>query len=112
MGKDKSHRSYTKYTKYRNLFNRIKRTQKQNYFNEQFSKFRHNAKMTWSVINEVIGRNNDKLSPVDCFKIKNSNVTDKRIIVEEFCALFTNVGKKYVNEIPNAKHKPSHYNYG
>ena len=70
MGKDKSHRSYIKYTKYRNLFNRIKRTQKQNYFNEQFSKFRHNAKMTWSVINEVIGRNNDKLSPVDCFKIK------------------------------------------
>ena len=46
------------------MFNRIKRTQKQNYFNEQFSKFRHNAKMTWSVINEVIGRNNDKLSPV------------------------------------------------
>ena len=44
--------------------------------------------MTWSVINEVIGRNNDKLSPVDCFKIKNSDV-----IAEEFWALFTNVGK-------------------
>ena len=43
LGKDKSHRSYIKYTKYRNMFNRIKRTQKQNYFNEQFSKFRHNA---------------------------------------------------------------------
>ena len=49
--------------------------------------------MTWSVINEVIGRNNDKLSPVDCFKLKNSNVTDKKIIAEEFCTFFTNVGK-------------------
>ena len=43
--------------------------------------------MTWSVINEVIGRNNDKLSLVDCFNIKKSNVTDKIIIAEEFCVL-------------------------
>ena len=87
LGKDKSQPSYIKYTKYLNLFNQIKRTQKQNNFNEQFSKFRHNARMTWSVINEVIGRNNDKLSLVDCFNIKNSNVTDKIIIAEEFCVL-------------------------
>ena len=32
-----------------------------------------------------------------------------RIIAEEFCAFFINVGKKYASDIPNAKHKPSHY---
>ena len=39
---------------YNNLYNKIRRAAKKYYYENQFSKFAHNIKNTWSVIKEIL----------------------------------------------------------
>jgi len=109
LGKDKTHQNFTKYRSYRNKYNELKRITRQNYYNEVFQKYRHNAKNTWSVINSLIGRSNDKSTISETFKINDINISNHDQIAEEFFDFFTKVGPQYAREIPRSKYHPMHY---
>lgn len=109
LRKEKSHQYHTKYIEYRNKFNQLKRTTKENYYNELFNKYKHDIRKTWGAINTLIGRTNDKSTITDTLKIDNQIVTDKTKISNEFCNFFTNIGMKYANDIPVAKFNHNHY---
>ena len=109
IGKDKNHPKSTKYSQYRNAYNSLKRKAKSTFYNELFIKYRHDIRKTWGVINSLIGKTNDKSSISETFKINNAPINDPELIANEFCKLFTNIGKKYANDIPTSQFSFDHY---
>ena len=91
------------YKSYKNLFESLKKKAEKKYYSEKISKYRNDAKKTWSIMQEIIGK----------IKLKSSNFPrritvnevdpfDERKIANEFNALFTNIGSKLTSKIPNA----------
>ena len=91
------------YKSYKNLFESLKKKAKKKYYSEKISKYKHDAKKTWSIMKELIGK----------IKLKSSNfprritvnevdIFDKCKITNEFNALFTNIGSKLASKIPHA----------
>ncbi len=109
LGQVKQNAHYTRYIKYRNSYNTLKRLVKQNYYNDLFSKYSQDSRKTWSVINTLIGRNNDKTTISDSFKINNRTSTNHKEIANAFGYFFTNVGMEYAQAIPKSKHSEFHY---
>ena len=100
---------YQKYQKYRNMLNSLKRNMKYNYYDNLLTKYKHDIKKTWKVLNTIIGRTNDKTSIPDNFIIDGSHTDDKNKIAEEFCNYFSNVGQKLAANIPNVGIDPLSY---
>ena len=92
--------NYKKYTIYRNLYNKLKRTAKQNHYSQIFHKFKNDIKNTWKTINSIIDRTNDKTSLPQNFTINNNKTSNSKEIADSFCNYFTNIGPKYANDIP------------
>lgn len=109
MGKDKKNLHYEKFINYRNMYNKLKRLTKQKYYDDLLSKYQHNIRKTWGIINSLIGRTNDKGTISEIFKINNIAINNPTQISNEFCKFFTNIGKQYANDIPNSKYSPNHY---
>jgi hypothetical protein len=42
LGKDKTNLHFIKFIKFRNMYNKLKRLTKQNYYNDLFTKYKHN----------------------------------------------------------------------
>ena len=64
---------------------------------------------TWSVINNIIGRNNDNSSISNVFKIDGRNEINPMTIANGFCEFFTNVGKHCADKIGKSKNTFSQY---
>ena len=109
LGENKEHPAYAEYNIFCNTYNRLKRITKFNYYNELLTKYRHDIRKTWGVINTLISRTNDKTSISDTFKINGNLVSNPQMISNEFCDFFTNIGKKYSDAIPPAKYSCDHY---
>ena len=93
-----------KYTQYRNNYNTLKRISKQNYYAMQLEKYKFDSKNTWSILNNIIGKNNNKTSIADSFKLEcGTLITDPKDISNEFCKYFSEVGNKFASKIPQPK---------
>jgi hypothetical protein len=109
LGKPKTDAQHEKFIRFRNIYNKTKRTAKQNHYKDLFHKYKHDIKKTWGVINSLIGRTNDKSSISNTFKIANQNITNHDQIANEFCKFFTNIGMTYASEIPDPTFPHNHY---
>lgn len=99
-----------KYTHYRNRYNKLKRISKQNYYAAQLNKYKCDSKNTWSVLNNLIGKHNNKSTMSDRFEIDNKKlINDPKYISNEFCKYFSEVGNKFASKIPNPKTPYNHY---
>ena len=99
-----------KFTEYRNTYNRLKRLSKQNYYTTQLEKYKFDSKNTWSVLNNLIGKNNNKTPIPDKFKLENGNsICNPKIISNEFCKYFTEIGNKFASKIPKPKRPFNEY---
>ena len=101
--------TYKTYIKYRNLYNQIKRVAKQTYYAQQLAKYQHDIRQTWKIINNTMGKTNNKSDISQTFKDNNSNISDPHIIANKFCEYFTNIGLTYANNIPSSNHIPHFY---
>ena len=97
---DKKSFVYKKYKNYKKVYNKIKRNAKQDYYKNKFDEFSSDIKKTWSTLNKIIGRSNDKSSFPDSFKVNNSSINDTKTIANGFCEYFTNVGHNFASKIP------------
>ena len=75
-------------------------TSKQIYYNEQLSKFRNDSPRTWTVINTLIGKHQEKSAISDIFNINNKLIDNPNVIADAFCHYFSNIGKKFAQNIP------------
>ena len=89
------------YITYRNKLTTLIRNSKRNYYADKLNELKHNAKQTWKVLNNILGRNN-KPSISPHFKIGSSYVSDPTIIADHFNSYFVNIGPKLANDIPSS----------
>jgi hypothetical protein len=95
---------FCKYKKYRNKLHNLIRKAKRQFYYSKFQKSKNNMKLTWSTINNVLGRSKCNRTQTQ-FKIENGDtVTDPHQISNDFNEYFVNIGPKLADEIGN-EHK-------
>ena len=80
------------YKTYKNLFEMLKLKSKKIYYTNLITKYKSNAKKTWQVIKEVIGKTDLINSSLPKrITVDNIETYDKKIISKEFNNYFINV---------------------
>ena len=100
---EKSHPKHIKYVNYRNKLSSLKRIARQKYYSELIDSYKNDMHKTWSVINGLIGRKNDKSSISDMFLINSKLESDAGRISNGFCDFFTDVGRSCAAKIGPSK---------
>ena len=88
---------------YKNLFESIEKKPKKKYYLEKVSKYKNDAKRTWSIMKELVGK--IKLKPSNLPRrvtLNEVDAFDEPKIANEFNAFFTNIESKLASKIPNA----------
>jgi hypothetical protein len=107
--KIKTDPAYVTYIQYRNLYNRLKRTAKQTYYEQRFNMYKNDLKRTWKMLNSLIRHKSDKSSIQETFKHDNQVISNKNIIAEQFCDYFSNVGPNLSKDIKVSEKDHDHY---
>jgi hypothetical protein len=94
-----------RYKQYRNKLNHLLRMAEKRHITQLLEKYRFNMKKTWSVMKDIINKNN---KPPDCtvFKQNDKLVTDKVDICNAFNDFFINVGSTLDKKIPHSHTNP------
>ena len=83
------------YKSYKNLFESLKKKAKKKYHSEKISKYKHDAKKSWSIMKELIGKIKPKSSNLPrIITVDKVDIFDERKIANEFNAFFTNIRSK------------------
>ena len=109
INKSRTGIKYKNYIKYRNIYNALKRTAKSEYYAQLFQDHKYDIRKTFKVINQIIGKTNNKSSIAQTFKVNDTDITDPQKIAQQFCHFFTNIGPKYANDIPPSINTSDHY---
>ena len=95
------------YKRYRNLLNRIIKLAKNNYIKEKLIQSHGNAKSTWKIINNLIGRSEKTTN--NTFVINSTPTTDKKRIANHFNHYYANLAKNTTTNLPIIDHDFNHY---
>ena len=94
------------YKIYSNKLNKIKITNKRNYYNAQFTKCKNNLKATWKIIGTLIKRKSKGMQyPAKLIK-NNCSYTNKRDIANQLNQHFVTVGPNLANSLPKSNDDP------
>ena len=85
---------------YNRIINRSKTYLKKRYCAEKFHQLKNNIKLTWRLINEVLGNNPNK-SISTKFNINDKCITDQQEIANHFNSFFASIGTKISQQIKN-----------
>ena len=85
---------------YNRIINRSKTYLKKRYYAEKFHQLKNNIKLTWRLINEVLGNNPNK-SISTKFNINDKCITDQQEIANHFNSFFASIGTKISQQIKN-----------
>ena len=91
----------TKYHEYWNVLNRIKRREKISYYHDLCKKLMNNTKKLWEIVNQTVGKTNDKTCILDKLRVGNMTIDNPVQISNELATYLANVGPKYANTIKN-----------
>jgi hypothetical protein len=105
----KEHEFHKHYVNYRNLYNTIKRSTKQNYYEQMLNQNKSNLKKTWQILNTLIGKCNDKTNVPQELLVENKLVNDPQEVADAFGEYFSKVGAQYSDTIPKSNIEPEHY---
>ena len=95
---------------YKKLFETIKRRSKKTFFSEKLQKFKGDAKKTWSVMKEILGKCITKSSTLPTkITVNKTDIFDTKKIADEFNKFFTNIGTDLANKISNASKRFDFY---
>ena len=91
------------YKDYRKLFETITMKSKRKYYSEKLLQFQGDAKKTWRIMKEVIGKSKLIHSTLPRKIIINKNVIfEEKHIANAFNNFFINIGPKLADDIPTA----------
>ena len=98
------------YKIYKTLFETIKKRSKKKFYSEKLQKFKGDAKKTWSVMKEILGKCTTKSSTLPTkITVNKTDIFDTKKIADEFNKFFTNIGTDLANKIPNASKRFDFY---
>ena len=94
---------------YNRIYNKLRRTAKQNFYTNKFQSYIKNIKHTWNVIKEVIGCKKQKDQLPGFFRSNGTILSDYLEIANDFNTFFSQVGPKLASEIDNTDLKFEDY---
>ena len=98
-----------KYIDYRNILNRLKCFSKMSYFVKKCTEFKNNSKKLWSMINNIVGKTNDKKGVIEKLYVNNIETSNAEAIVNHFGEHFAGVGKQFVSQITKSNKTINQY---
>ena len=78
----------------------MKRSCKARYYKNSCEKYKNNTKKLWEIINECVGKTNNKNCIIDSIKTQQGTLTDPTEIVNELCNHYSSVGAKLSSTVP------------
>ena len=101
--KNRNEKNEKLYKSYKSLFESVKRKSKRIYYSSKILEFKNNAKKTWDVMKELIGKacNTESSLPIKLV-IEKKEVTEIKDIAEEFNNFLTNFGPNLAKKVPNS----------
>ena len=97
------------YKSYRNVLNRLKRHCKLRHYTKKCIEFKHDSRRLWSMINNVIGKTNDKMCVIEKLTVDNLEITNSEIIVNKLASHFAGIGKLYASKINKSEKDIAQY---
>ena len=101
--KNRTRENEIRYKTYKNLFESIKTKSKKMYYSNKLLKYKDDARKTWSIMKDIIGKakiSKSFLPPK--IRINNTEIFEKEKIANEFNQYFTNVGPDLAKHIPTS----------
>ena len=92
--KDKNSSEYLEYMEYKCVLNKVKRTAKRLHLSRIITTGNRNSCAIWTAINIALNRKKNKNNISSEFRIKGKITGDLKLITNEFCDFYANVGKK------------------
>ena len=99
----KTYREYNKHLK------KALRSAKRLYHCDKCEEYKNNTKKLWKVVNEIVGKSNDKSGAIDYLCIDGIREYNANKIANQFVRYFSNVGKNFANRIPKSKNSVDLY---
>ena len=93
------------YKKYKNKLNHVIRLSKKNYYEQELIKYKHDSKMMWKTLNELINRKTKKKEISNEFIDSNStnSIINPKEIANKFNNYFINIGPNLAKEITHTR---------
>ena len=88
------------YKTYHDVLRRLKRHRKVTYCNEKCLEFKYNSKRLWSMINNIVGKIQDKHCVISKLRVDTIEETNSETIVNRLAQHFSSIGKIYAQKIP------------
>ena len=85
------------YRTYNKRLKKLIKLVKSSYYSKKFEGCSGNMKKTWSLINEIRGKNKKEIKPL--FKVGNQKVVDRRIIANKFNEYFVTLAQNMNNTV-------------
>ena len=94
----KTFEANTRYINYRNLLKKLIRKSKYKYLHDKCTEYRQDSRKLWTLINKIIGKENNKSHVIESIKSANIPRTDPYSITNTFNEFFSTVGKRYADK--------------
>ena len=98
-----------RYTRYRNLYQRLCRKSRMAYYKEKCKECKTNTKKLWTIINQVIGKTNNKMDTIEAIKVDNILKHNPKEITNSLAQYFSNVGHLFSSKITNPNNPIDYY---
>ena len=109
--KPQHHPLKVKYKSYKNAYNKLKRLRKNAYYTNMIENVKNDIRKTWQILNNLVGKRNDKSTIPKQFINNGSYITDPQMIANDFSTYFSQVGEQFASAIPPAtKHFETYLN--
>lgn len=102
IGKTKLSKEYKNYIKFRNKYNTLKRKAKKDYYNTKFAEFKNDIKKSWKLVNELIGKTNNKKEVIEKIQSNGKTIFEPNEISNTFNKYYSNVGPNLANKLENS----------
>jgi len=108
--KSKADKDHEKYRHYKNLFEKLKIKAKESYYKNKITQYQSNAKKTWDVIKEILGKQklNAKKLPNN-ITVNGQDIFEEKSIATHFNKFFVNVGPNLAAQIKKGKTRFTEY---
>jgi len=84
---------------YRNLYSKIIKTSKKLHFEKALTKNQSNLKKTWQILRKAINKNVRKGNEIQNILVNNVQVSDPKLMADNFNNFFVNIANEIVNSI-------------
>ena len=100
--------NFDKYKKIRNKVTSSLRRAKKEYYFQKFDSIKQNSKLTWKLINDVLGKQKATLNKEQSFTHNETVINNPSDIAESFNEYFVQIGSKISSSLENHNDKDFH----